>query len=178
MENLIRKMKAGKIPAEAALVISDNPQAPALEKAKKLGVESVMIGRKDFATRQEFEAEIIRHIEEKKIDLLLLAGFMRILSAEFVRKYKGGIINIHPSLLPQFPGARGIREAWEAKVPITGVTVHFVDESVDTGQVILQRPLSIQSGETLESLEARIHAMEYEIYPEAVNLVLAGKARL
>jgi len=103
---------------------------------------------------------------------------MRILSPDFVRAYPKKILNIHPALLPQFPGAHAIQEAWEAKAKKTGVTVHFVDEGVDTGPIILQREVAIDAGETLESLEKKIHEVEYEIYPEAVNLVLQGKNRL
>lgn len=172
MQNLLQRMKAGEIPAEPCLVISDNPQAGAIEKAKKLGVLVQIVDRKKFTDKTAFEKEIILQIDKVKIDLILLAGFMRILSPEFVRAYQRRIVNIHPALLPKFPGAHAIRDAWNAKVKETGVTVHYVDEGVDTGTIILQRKVAIDPQDTLESLEARIHSVEYEIYPEALRKIL------
>lgn len=177
-QNLIRKIHAGKLTADPRIVISDNPAAGAIAKARQLGVESVAVDRKRFASKAEFEAAIIKILEEKKIDFIVLAGFMRILSPEFVKRYHGRMINIHPAYLPAFPGAHAIRDAFEAKVKETGVTVHFVDAGVDTGPVILQRKVSVMPDDTLVSLEERIHNAEYELYPEALNLVLAGKVRL
>ncbi|MDD5226630.1 MAG: phosphoribosylglycinamide formyltransferase, partial [Candidatus Omnitrophica bacterium] len=116
-------------------------------------------------------------LEAHKIDLVVLAGFMRVLTEGFVKKYQGRLINIHPALLPAFPGAHAIKDAWDAKVKETGVTVHFVDNGVDTGPIILQRKVPVLPGDTLETLEFRIHGLEYEIYPEALNLVLAEKAK-
>lgn len=178
MENILRKAREGKIRAEAALVVSDNPQAYALKRARKHNVECVVVERKKFDSKELFEAEIRRHLEQKKIDLILLAGFMRILSPAFVKAYRGRILNIHPALLPNFPGAHAIRDAWDAKVKKTGVTVHFVDEGVDTGPMILQREVPVEAGDTLETLEKKIHAVEYELYPEAINLVLEGKVKI
>ena len=176
MENILQHVKEKKIKAEAALVVSDNPQAYALKRAEKYDVECLVVDRKQFQTKTDFESEIRRHLERKKIDYIILAGFMRILSKDFVRAYWGRIINIHPSFLPAFAGTHAIRDAWEAKVKETGVTVHFVDEGVDSGPIILQQKVKIDSGETLESLEKKVHVMEYEIYPEGINLVLSGKA--
>ncbi|MBI2167384.1 MAG: phosphoribosylglycinamide formyltransferase [Candidatus Omnitrophica bacterium] len=177
MENLLCRIREGKVRAEASLVVSDNPGAYALERAKKFGVESVVVDRKKFDSKENFEAEIQRRLAAKKIDYVILAGFMRILSPSFVRAYRDRILNIHPALLPDFPGAHAIQEAWEAKVRKTGVTVHFVDEGVDTGPVILQREVAVEANDTLESLEKKIHAVEYEIYPEAINLVLKGEVK-
>lgn len=176
MENLIRKAKAGEIPAEIALVVSDNPEAGALEKAKRYGVPVALIPRKQFASKQEFEAEIIRKVDAAKVDLIVLAGFMRVLSPEFVKHYEKRIVNIHPACLPAFPGAHAIQDAFRAKVKETGVTVHWVTAEVDAGPVILQRKVPIDPQDTLESLEAKVHAVEYEIYPEALKKVLSQKA--
>ncbi|HLD50354.1 MAG TPA: formyltransferase family protein, partial [bacterium] len=122
-ENLIKEIKAGRVPdAEARLVISDNPLAAALKKAAKLGVEAVVIDRKKYPSKPGFEAAIKHELEDRDIDLIALAGFMRVLSGDFVRHFAGKIINIHPSLLPAFPGVHGIREAFEAKIQETGVT--------------------------------------------------------
>ena len=178
-ENLIKEIKAGRVPdAEARLVLSDNPSAGALEKAVKLGVETVVIDRKKYAAKPEFETAIRHELEARDIDLIALAGFMRILSADFVRHFAGKIINIHPSLLPAFPGAHGIRDAFESKARETGVTVHFVDEGVDTGPLIVQKKVPVDAGDTLETLEAKIHAVEYQLYPEALRLVISGRVRL
>jgi phosphoribosylglycinamide formyltransferase-1 len=144
----------------------------------KLGVEVAVVDRKKYAGKPGFEAAITHELEERDIDLIALAGFMRILSGDFVRHFSGRMINVHPSLLPAFPGAHGIRDAFEAKVKETGVTVHFVDEGVDTGPIILQKKIAVDPRETLESLEAKIHQVEYEIYPEALRLVLSGKVRM
>ena len=175
MENILEHVRDGKIKAEAALVVSDNPEAYALRRAEKYNVECVVVDRKKFPSRETFGSEIERHLARKKIDYILLSGFMRVLSPVFVKAHPKRILNIHPALLPKFPGAHAIRDAWEAKAKVTGVTVHFVDEGVDTGPIILQREVRVEPGETLESLEKKIHAVEYDLYPEALNLVLSGK---
>ncbi len=175
MQNLILRMKSGEIPAEPVLVISDNPAAGGIEKARALQIPVYVLDRKTFLSKESFEKEILRILNRNKPDFILLAGFMRILSQGFVRYYQGKIINIHPSLLPQFPGAHGIRDAWNAKVQETGVTIHYVDEGVDTGPIILQKKISITPEDTLETLEAKIHALEYEIYPMALKLILNAK---
>lgn len=177
MENLVRAMQSGDVPARPVIVISNKPGVGALDRAADLGVEAVVIESKKYATREAFEYVLDEVLEKKKIDFVVLAGFMRLLTTDFVRKYKGKLINIHPSLLPAFPGAHGIRDAFEAKVKETGVTVHFVDEGVDTGPVILQTKVPILPADTLESLEERVHATEYEIYPTALKLVLDGRAK-
>lgn len=172
MENLIIECHNGRIPAQAVVVISNNPQAGAIAKARNYGVRVEVADRKTFPGKTEFEAAISQHLGNYKIDYVVLAGFMRILSPEFVRHYQGKIINIHPSLLPAFPGAHGIRDAFEAKVKETGVTVHFVTDSVDGGPVILQQKVAVDPSDTLETLEAKIHAVEYQLYPEALRKVL------
>ena len=177
MENLIVESFNGRIPAQIGFVLTDNPQAGAIAKAKNYGVRVEVLDRQTFKTKAEFETEMIKKLEASPVDYIVLAGFMRILGPEFVRKYKGKIMNIHPSLLPAFPGAHGIRDAFEAKVPETGVTVHFVDEGVDSGQVILQKKIAVVPGERLETLEAKVHAVEYEIYPEALRKVLKREVR-
>jgi phosphoribosylglycinamide formyltransferase 1 len=174
-ENLIKKIRAGEVRAEAAIVISNRPGVKALEKAAALGVKTAVIDHKAYADRAAFDRALSECLEKHKADIIVLAGFMRVLTPDFVRKYQGRLINIHPALLPAFPGAHAIQDAWDAKVKETGVTVHFVDAGVDTGPVILQRKVPVLPGDTLETLEARIHSLEYEIYPQALNLVLSGK---
>lgn len=175
MENIVRRIRESSLEAEASAVISDKPGVGALERAARLAVPVHVVDRKQYADKAAFESEIMRIIDSLGADYIVLAGFMRILSDTFVLKYWGRIINIHPSLLPAFPGAHGIRDAFEAKVSETGVTVHFVDTGVDTGRIILQRKVPVLSGDTLETLEARVHSVEYEIYPEALKKVLTGE---
>lgn len=177
MQNLIQKIKAGKIQAEAAIVISNKPGVKALEKAAALGVGTVVIEHRAYPDREAFDKALGECLERHKVDIVVLAGFMRVLTEGFVKKYYGRLINIHPALLPAFPGAHAIKDAWDAKVKETGVTVHFVDTGVDTGPVILQRKVPVLPNDTLETLETRIHQAEYEIYPEALNLVLSGSAK-
>jgi formyltetrahydrofolate-dependent phosphoribosylglycinamide formyltransferase len=175
MENLIKRIKAGDIHAEAAVVISNRPGVKALEKAAALGVKTVVIDHKASVDRAAFDQALSECLEKHRVDIIVLAGFMRVLTEGFVKKYPGRIINIHPALLPAFPGAHAIKDAWDAKVKETGVTVHFVDAGVDTGPIILQRKVQFLPDDTLEALEARIHSLEYEIYPQALNRVLSGK---
>ena len=177
MENLIKRIRAGEIPADPVVVISNKPGVKALEKAAALGVKTVVVDHKAYTDREAFDKALSDCLEKHKTDLVLLAGFMRVLTGGFVQKYQGRLINIHPALLPAFPGAHAIKDAWDAKVQETGVTVHFVDGGVDTGPIILQRKIPILVDDTLETLEARIHALEYQLYPEALNLVLTGRSR-
>lgn len=178
MENLVRKIRENNIACEPRLVVCDHPNAPAIEKAKRLGVEVTLVDRKKFSSKEDFEREIIRELEANGIDLIALAGFMRILSPSFVRRYEGKMVNIHPSLLPAFPGAHAIRDAFEAKVKETGVTVHFVDAGVDTGPVILRKKIDVSPQDTLEGLETKIHGVEYDLYPEALRRIVAGEIKL
>ena len=177
MQNLIQRIKDGAIPADPVVVISNKPGVKALEKAAMLGVKTIVIDHKAYADRADFDQALGECLEKHKIDLIVLAGFMRVLTEGFVKKYYGRLINIHPALLPAFPGAHAIKNAWNAKVKETGVTVHFVDTGVDTGSVILQRKVPILPDDTLDTLEARIHSLEYEIYPQALSLVIAGKVQ-
>lgn len=178
MENLAKHVKTGKLDCEIGLIVCDNPGAFALERATKMNLKTFIINRKEFQSKEQFDAAISEKLMAEKIDAVFLAGYMRILGSEFIRTWRWRILNIHPSLLPKFPGAHSIRDAHEAKVKETGVTVHFVDEGVDTGPVILQRTVPILPDDSLELLEERVHALEYEIYPEAAKLFLEGKLRL
>ena len=175
MENLARKAQSGELDCEIALIVCDNPNAFALKRASQFRLEAFVIDRKSFKSKAEFDTSIDKKLVEKKIHVIALAGFMRILGPEFVRKWKGCILNVHPSLLPKYPGAYSIRDAFEAKEKETGVTIHFVDEGVDSGPIILQQKIPIKPADTLATLEERVHAAEYELYPKAVQLFLSGK---
>lgn len=175
---ILRAIKRGEIKANLALLVCDKDKAKVLEKAKRAKVKVALVKREDFATKNDFEAKIIQYLEENNIDLIVLAGFMRIISEDFVNKYRNRILNIHPALLPSFKGAKAIEDAFSYGVKVTGVTVHFVDENMDCGPIILQKAINIDEKETLESLEAKIHKIEHKIYPEAINLFLEGKLQI
>jgi len=166
-------VRAGKIKAHLALLLSDQPDALVLKKAKKFGVKIALVKREDFLSRDAFEAKIIEHLEAGKIDLIVLAGFMRVLGVKLINAYRNKIINIHPALLPSFKGAQAIKDAFDYGVKITGVTVHFVDELMDHGTIILQQALEIEEGDTKVSLEKKIHAIEHKLYAQAINKVIS-----
>ncbi len=175
---IVDSVKGGEIPAKVALMVCDNPKAFALERAKKLGIKSLLIERKNFKTKDEFEAEVIRNLEKESIELICLAGFMRLVSASFVQRYHNKILNIHPALLPAFKGTQSIKDALDYGVKVTGVTVHFVDEKTDHGPIILQKALEIKEDDTEESLGLRIHEIEHKLYPQAIKLFAQGKINL
>jgi len=175
---IIRAVKKGKIKANLSLLLCDNPKAGALGRAKRAGIKIALVKREDFASKEDFENKIIAYLEENKIDLIALAGFMRMLSPEFVGRYRGHILNIHPALLPSFKGTQAIKDSFDYGVKVTGVTVHFVDEKMDHGPIILQQALKIEEDDTLESLEKKIHKIEHRLYPEAIRLYVEGKLKL
>jgi phosphoribosylglycinamide formyltransferase-1 len=163
---------------EIVVVLSNNPSAYAVERAKKHGIPVEIVDHRNFPSREEFEREILIRLEPYNIDLIALAGFMRILSPFFIRSYKNRIINLHPALLPSFPGTHAARQALDYGVKFTGCTVHFVDEGVDTGPIILQAVVPIYDTDTEDSLLERIHKEEHKIYPEAIRLFAEGKLRI
>lgn len=163
---------------EIALVFSNKSDAYAIERAKNHNLPVEVLNHKDYESREDFDKDIVKLIEPYNLDLIILAGYMRIISPEFVRAYKGKMINIHPALLPSFPGINSARQALEYGVKYTGVTVHFVDEGVDTGPIVLQSIVEIEDGDTEESLLQKIHKVEHQIYPEAIELVSSGQIEL
>jgi len=163
---------------EIALVFSNKPDAYALERANNHNIPTEVLDHKAYEKREDFDKDIIKVIEPYNIDLIVLAGYMRILSPDFVRAYKGKIINIHPALLPSFPGINSARQALEYGVKYTGVTVHYVDEGVDTGSIILQSVVEVEDSDTEESLLEKIHKVEHQIYPEAIRLVSSGQVEI
>lgn len=168
------ELAGGKI----ALVVSDNPDAYALERARDRGVKTFILEKTGFKNREEYDKAIVKRLCEEKIELVVLAGFMRILSPYFVDEYKGRIINIHPALLPSFRGAHGIKEAYEHGVKVTGVTVHFVTKELDSGPIILQSGVEIAEDDDMDTLEEKIHKVEHRLYPEAVRLFVQGRLRI
>ena len=178
LQAIIDGVAAGSIPARIALVISDKADAFALERAKKAGIETLVLDAKRFKGREEFDKELARSLKAKSVELVVLAGFMRLLSPYFIGEYRGRIMNIHPALLPSFKGTHGIRDALAYGARVTGATVHFVDEDLDNGPIILQREVTIRDDDTEETLLERVHAVEHSIYPEAVKLFAQGKLKI
>jgi phosphoribosylglycinamide formyltransferase-1 len=175
MRALADAVRSGRIRgAEISVIISDNPQAAGLEHARERGLEVSVIERADF-TREEHEQEIIGVLRERQIDLVCLAGYMRLLSRHFIDAYRGRILNIHPSLLPAFPGLAAQRQVLDHGAKWSGCTVHFVDESLDGGPIIAQSIVPVLEDDSEETLSARILEQEHLLYPEAVALIVSGE---
>jgi phosphoribosylglycinamide formyltransferase 1 len=168
----------GRDGIEVVGVGSDKPAAGALERARRAGVETAVFAGSDYPDRQARDAAMGDWIESRRPDLIVLAGYMQLLSPPFVGRFRNRIVNIHPALLPAFPGLDAIGQALAARVETTGVTVHFVDEGVDTGPVIAQRELPVPAGVSREELEAAVHAVEHELYPEAIRMIAEGRVRI
>lgn len=169
-------VRAGRVPnAEVVVIVSDQPNAEGLSQAKERGIETLVIERRG-RPRAEHDREIVAALSERKVDLICLAGYMRVLSSEFIEAFRERILNIHPSLLPSFPGLDAQRQALEHRAERTGCTVHFVDETLDGGTVIAQRHVHIQPNDTVETLSERILIEEHRLYPEVVSRVLENMA--
>ncbi len=177
-EALAESVAAGRIPnAEIAIVISNREGAPGIERANARGIRTRVIPSKGLE-RETYDRRVAAVLEEHKIDLICLAGYMRLLSPYFVAKFPNRILNIHPSLLPSFPGLESQRQALEYGVKFAGCTVHFVDENLDAGPIILQSVVPVKDDDTEESLNARILKEEHRIYSEGVRIVLEGKYKI
>ena len=166
---LVDAAKANHLSAEIVLMVCDKPGAYAIERADKAGVPSLVISPKDFASKTDYEKEILQKLNESGVELIVLAGYMRLIGETLLSAYEGRIVNIHPSLLPSFAGKDAIGQAFQAKVKITGVTVHYVDEGMDTGPIIAQEAVKMDEHETRESLEAKIHQVEHLLYPRVIQ---------
>lgn len=165
-------------PARVAVVISDRERAVALERARGAGVEALWINPKDFTDRESFDLVLVRELTTRGVGLVCHAGFMRILSPVYVRAFAGRALNIHPSLLPAFPGLHAQRQALDHGVKVSGATVHFVDEGMDTGPIVLQAAVPVEPGDTEDTLAARILEQEHRLYPRAIRLYAEGRLRI
>lgn len=174
LQAVIDAVKCGDIKAELALVFSDRRKTYAVTRAAAAGIKTICLLRKDYATPQSYERDIIISLKEAGIDFIVLAGYMKILSPFFIKTYSNKILNVHPSLLPAFKGARGIKDTFTYGAKTAGVTIHFVDDKMDHGPIILQEAFKVSEKETLKSLEERIHKIEYKIFPKAVALFVNG----
>jgi phosphoribosylglycinamide formyltransferase-1 len=168
----------GREGVEVAGVGSDKPAARALERARAAGIETAVFPRDDYASREAHDVAMAAWIEARGADLVVLAGYMQLLSPAFVARFRNRVVNIHPALLPAFPGLDAIGQALAAGVEVTGVTVHFVDEGVDTGPAIVQREVAVPAGRDRARLEEAIHAVEHELYPEAIRMIARGMVRI
>ena len=162
---------AGVIPAEAALMVCDKPQARVVEVAQRMGIPSFVFSAKDYASKADYEREIGSRRREAEVELICLAGYMRIVGEELLSAYEGHIINLHPSLLPAFKGARAIEQAMEYGVKVFGASIHYVDSSLDGGRIIAQRAIEYD-GDSIEEVTAKIHSIEHELYIQTISKLL------
>ncbi|MCL4457724.1 MAG: phosphoribosylglycinamide formyltransferase [Nitrospirae bacterium] len=174
-QSIIDEIEAGKINAQIKLLIVDNPDAYAVERAKKHSIEFLYINPKDFKSRDDFFRKIADELKARGVELVILAGFMRIVRKPLIDAFPNKIMNIHPALLPSFPGLHGQKQAADYGVRISGCTVHFVDEGMDTGPVIIQAAVPVSPDDTEETLSARILKLEHKIFPEAIRLYAEGR---
>ncbi|WP_026619232.1 phosphoribosylglycinamide formyltransferase 1 [Ensifer sp. WSM1721] len=178
MVSLVKAATAPDFPAEVIAVIADKADAGGLEKAAGFGIPTFSFVRRDFASKDAHEAAILAELDRLRPDFLCLAGYMRLLSAAFIQRYEGRILNIHPSLLPLFPGLHTHQRAIDAGMKIAGCTVHFVTEGMDDGPIVAQAAVPIIPGDTPETLAARVLTVEHKTYPLALKLVAEGKVRM
>lgn len=178
LQALLDACSAGQIDGRVTVVISDKPDAYGLERARKAGVEALFLDPASCETRSAYSALLARSLQDREIDLVCLAGFMRLIKKPMFEAYSGRILNIHPSLLPAFKGLDAQRQALEYGVRISGCTVHFVTEGMDEGPIIVQASVPVLEGDTVENLRGRILVQEHRIYPEAVQLFAQGRLRL
>ena len=178
MQSIMAAIKSGQIKAEIGIVLTDKPEARALQVASDAGIKSVCVNRKACATQQEFEEKLVAELKAANVTLVVLAGFMRILSPYFVDAYRHQILNIHPSLLPSFGGAHAHRDVLAYGTKVSGCTIHFVDEGMDHGPIILQDTVPVLDGDTEETLAARVLEKEHILYPRAIELFVDGRLEL
>ena len=173
-EAIVKAVQSGKLNAKIALLVCDKPDALVISKAKSKGIESFVFSAKDFSGKEAYETEILSQLRKKEVELIALAGYMRIVGKTLLDAYPNQIVNIHPSLLPHFPGKDAIKQAYDAGVKETGVSVHYVDAGIDTGPIISQEKVEIKEADTLESLEKKVHQVEHVLYVVTLKNLLEG----
>jgi phosphoribosylglycinamide formyltransferase-1 len=178
LQAIVKAIEKGELAAWVAVVISNNPAAPGLEWAKKNHLPFSLIDNRKFKDQNTYELEIVKVLRQHKVELVSLAGYMRLVGAVLLEHYRGKMLNIHPALLPSFPGLHAQRQALEHGVKISGATVHFVDEGCDTGPIILQAAVPVLEDDTEETLSARILEREHQLYPQAIKLFAQGKLKI
>lgn len=175
---IARACRQGEIDAEVKVLISDNPGARALQFARDMGIPAFFIDPAAFCNREAYDAALVDRLQQHGVELVALAGYMRLVTPVLLAAFPQRVINIHPSLLPAFPGLEAQRQAFEYGVKITGCTVHFVDEGVDTGPIIAQVPVEVQPTDTAETLAERILVEEHKLYPRVIQLIAEGRVKL
>ena len=175
LQAIIKAVEEGRIEGKISIVVSDNPDAYALKRAKQHNIETQYIDFRSFKNREDYDKKVVECMKEKEVELVVLAGYMRILTPYFIETYKNKIMNIHPALLPSFLGLHAQRQVVEYGVKVSGCTVHFVDEGVDSGPIILQKAVEVKDDDTEESLAERILKEEHQIYPRAIQLFSEGR---
>lgn len=178
LQSIIDAVEAGRLSASIKVVLSNKPDAYALERARKHGIDTAVVRVKDFPTRELFDGEVLRVLRDKGVELVVLAGFMRIISSVLLDGFPMRIINIHPSLLPSFPGLEVQKAALEHGVKFSGASVHFVDGGLDSGPIIIQAVVPVRDEDTVETLQKRILAEEHRIYPQAIQLISEGRVEV
>lgn len=178
LQAIIDRWQDGSLDADLAVVISNNPGAGALTRAEQAGIETLVINHREFAKREDFDQAVVKALQEAGVELVVLAGFMRIITQTFIDAYPNRIINIHPALLPAFPGLHVQQQAIDYGARFSGCTVHFVDGGVDTGPIIIQAVVPILPDDTADSLAARILEQEHQIYPRAIQLIAEGRVKV
>jgi len=178
LQAILDAIEAGRCPARVAVVVSDRKDALALDRARRAGASAVHLDPKAYPDRVAFDEAVAEVLDQYATELVCLAGYMRVLTIEFVRRFPGRILNVHPALLPAFPGLHAQRQALEHGVKVTGATVHFVDDGVDTGPIVLQSAVPVRDDDTEETLAARILVEEHRLYPEAIRLYAEGRLRI
>jgi phosphoribosylglycinamide formyltransferase-1 len=178
LQSIIDNIERGTLPAQIRIIVSNNPGAFALERAKKHGIPTAVIEHAGFASREDYDRKLVDTLIDNGVELVVLAGFMRVLSPFFLRSFPARVMNIHPALLPSFPGTHGQKQAFDYGVKFSGCTVHFADEGVDTGPIIIQAVVPVCDTDTEETLSQRILKEEHRIYPQAIRLYAEGKLRV
>ncbi len=178
LQALIDAVAHGRLDATIAVVISNRDDAPGLERARLAGIEALCISHRGWPTRDDYDRALVRALEDRHVELVCLAGFMRLVGAPLLDAFRNAVLNIHPSLLPAFPGVDAQHQAFVHGVKVTGVTVHLVDGELDSGPIVLQRAVPVLANDTVDTLSARILDQEHLAYPEAVSLILGGQWRL
>jgi phosphoribosylglycinamide formyltransferase 1 len=174
LQAIVGAIADGRLEARIALVLSNRGDAPGLDRAREAGIETRCLSHRDFANREAYDRRLVEELRSRDVGLVCLAGFMRLLSPVFIGAFPNAILNIHPSLLPAFPGLEAQHQAWSHGVKVTGATVHLVDCDLDAGPIVLQAPVPVLDTDTADTLAARILVEEHRIYPEAIGLILDG----
>ncbi|MDO5117351.1 MAG: phosphoribosylglycinamide formyltransferase [Eggerthellaceae bacterium] len=175
LQALIDRIADGSLEAEIVLVISSRPDAYGIERAKAAGLDALVLNREAYADVEAADQRIVDALKQAGAEYVVMAGYMRMVTSVLLDAYNNRVVNLHPALLPSFRGAHGIQDAWDAGVKVTGVTVHFANAEYDKGPIIAQRPVEVREDDTVDTLEARIHDVEHELYPQVIQLIAEGR---